>query len=688
MNGIWIEHEGLNHYAEFLKSFTLTSTNCKIKISADTEYAVYLNGRYVSHGQYGDYPFYKAYDELDLTPYAKVGENLLAIRAYHVGHSVFVHYHMPPALVFEVLEGDKVVAESDKTTLGRLSPAYANGKCELITPQLGYSFSYDFTKEDDWINGNGDGFTPVKEVETGWKLVQRPIEKCVLSEPISTKLCAFGNVRFDGGETAAEIASRAYFQPVLFANIGKRKEQLAENAFVLTHSENSEALYAIFDLGQETAGYLTFNVEVEEECDVILAYGEHLVDGRVRTHIGQRYFAFNLHLKKGINSFEHYFRRLGCRYLEIVAKTSKIKVNDCTLREWCYPFVRREKIFKDGLVEKLYEVGERTLRACFHEHYEDCPWREQALYGMDSRNQMLFGYGAFGEYKAPRASLRLLAYSAQEDGLLCITAPNDQDLRIPSFSLYWIIALAENAAVDYDEQFLRDMLPYAEKIASRFISLNTGMGLSQLPGKENWNFYEWADGLSGTLGKANGDATRCKDLLLTALFAFTLRQLSTLEEKTGNKEKADEYSALADELTKSFEYFYDEEKGVYATILLDGKKIGYHKHTQALVILAGGISPERELALGNALMSSDMGLVEQTFASMQLKYDAIIKSTGNKEFVFNDAKERFGAMLFEGATTFWETELGERDFGFAGSLCHAWSAIPCYLVDKYGWGLS
>lgn len=33
-----------------------------------------------------------------------------------------------------------------------------------------------------------------------------------------------------------------------------------------------------------------------------------------------------------------------------------------------------------------------------HEHYEDYPWREQALYAFDSRNQALYGYYAFGNY--------------------------------------------------------------------------------------------------------------------------------------------------------------------------------------------------------------------------------------------------------------------------------------------------
>lgn len=40
-------------------------------------------------------------------------------------------------------------------------------------------------------------------------------------------------------------------------------------------------------------------------------------------------------------------------------------------------------------------------------------------------------------------------------------------------------------------------------------------------------------------------------------------------------------------------------------------------------------------------------------------------------------------MLFNGATSFYETEYGEADFADAGSLCHGWSSVACYVFDKY-----
>jgi len=60
-------------------------------------------------------------------------------------------------------------------------------------------------------------------------------------------------------------------------------------------------------------------------------------------------------------------------------------------------------------------------------------------------------------------------------------------------------------------------------------------------------------------------------------------------------------------------------------------------------------------------------------------YDALLASDPqNKDFVLADIREKYGYMLANGATSFWETIVGEADFNKAGSLCHGWSAMPIY----------
>ena len=44
-------------------------------------------------------------------------------------------------------------------------------------------------------------------------------------------------------------------------------------------------------------------------------------------------------------------------------------------------------------------------------------------------------------------------------------------------------------------------------------------------------------------------------------------------------------------------------------------------------------------------------------------------------------------MVFQGATSFWETQLGSADFSNAGSLCHGWSALPAYHYHAHVLGV-
>ena len=64
-------------------------------------------------------------------------------------------------------------------------------------------------------------------------------------------------------------------------------------------------------------------------------------------------------------------------------------------------------------------------------------------------------------------------------------------------------------------------------------------------------------------------------------------------------------------------------------------------------------------------------------------YDALLKTDRQRyqAFILDDIAVRYGRMLDAGATSFWETELGAADFDGAGSLCHAWSAMPVYYYS-------
>ena len=164
--------------------------------------------------------------------------------------------------------------------------------------------------------------------------------------------------------------------------------------------------YFVFDLGAETAGYLHLEIECECETELLIGFGEHLDDLRVRADLDGRGFCATVRLPKGRSEYTHYFRRWGCRYLELHARARRIRIHRAGLIPVEYPFApAKELCIPDALHRRIYELCVNTLKLCAHDHYEDCPWREQALYAMDGRVQMLCGYLVFGEKKLPLGAL-------------------------------------------------------------------------------------------------------------------------------------------------------------------------------------------------------------------------------------------------------------------------------------------
>ncbi len=268
--------------------------------------------------------------------------------------------------------------------------------------------------------------------------------------------------------------------------------------------------------------------------------------------------------------------------------------------------------------------------------------------------------------------------------MISLTSPARMTITIPSFTAWWILAIGENAEVDYNEQFVKDILPYAEKGLNALLKQENENGLALFTAPYAWNFHEWSEGLDGGEIWRNISVEGKNDCCLTAITAIAAKKLSLLFESLRAFEKAKIYSEAADRLTKALEGYYDKEKGCYASYIKNGERQGYHEYTQALVLFAGGVPQERIDKLCKALKEPLVyELVPATFSVLQIKYDVLIKYGNEIEFCLQEVEKIFGGMLLQGATSFWETANGEADFDGSGSLCHGWSSVCCWVLDKY-----
>ena len=110
-NGIWIWENSQAQYdefADFRTDFTweTAAAPAALRISADTNYAVYVNGTLAAFGQYADFPHCKVADTHDLTAFCRPGANELLITVWYHGAPSSTYQTGQAGLFFEVTAGD------------------------------------------------------------------------------------------------------------------------------------------------------------------------------------------------------------------------------------------------------------------------------------------------------------------------------------------------------------------------------------------------------------------------------------------------------------------------------------------------------------------------------------------------------------------------------------------------------
>lgn len=630
-NSKWIwtsENYGINDFAEFCQKIEYDSGRVNVKFSVCGEYTLFVNGRYVKSIQYADFPWYKVYEDVDITPYLTRDENFVCFLCVWWSESGR-RWNTPKAgLIFEIENDGRIIAFSDEDTPSRKSRGYLSGYDVKISAQLGYSFLYDAAAEDDWLKGDGVGFGKSVTADCACSLVPSPIKAQKAGNLIKAK------------------------------SVGEKKNY-------------------IFDLGEEYVGFCEFVINSKAEQTIQVCYGELLKDGHVKKILDNRTFCFTYKTKEGRNEFINHTLRLACRYIEIEVE-DEIDVEYIGILPCTYPAKAKKYDFLSELDKDIYKICLNTLQLSMLEHYVDCPWREQCLYAFDSRNQMLTGYYAFedGNFEYARANLLLMSKDNRRDGLMAICFPSGDDRTIPSFCLYYVLAVKEYICHSGDLTLGREVFSKLVRIMNTFMNNRKDGLVCKFTDKANWNFYDWSEYAFGPVSERWGGAFE-PDCFINAISVMALSAFEVICEKVG---EVNPFAGLKDEISaKVNETFYNTESGFYFVMSPDEQA---SELVNSLCVVSGVADEEKAKFICEKLASGE--LIECSLSMKCFKYDALLKTDEiYKENILAEIRNTYKIMLDADSTTVWETKKGESDFRNAGSLCHGWSAIPIYYYHKF-----
>lgn len=666
---IWLNSDNnKDEYADFYPDVEFKNDKkYYIRIVCDTDRAVYLDNEPVSFGQYADYPETPVFEDI---PLPAAPGNVLKITAWHSGINSQTHVATEAYVAFCIFEDGVPICSSSSATLCRPTPEYVPHLCRTITSQMGAGFSMTRRSLPCKLT-----YATVKNIEIK-TLTKRATKPLYLGEMIKAKVIANSLCKFSGGDDTAAMM------------VG---------AVSVTEEKEADGIYYLFDLGSESVGFPEISFNSIEECVAFVGWGEHIKDGTCRAAIHSRRFTTELYAKPGVNSFFPVLRRFGMRYMQIFFSSKNVKNVSLIFHPTLLPVKIKDFNFqgeRSQLRKKIRDTAIHTLQCCMHEHYEDCPWREQALYTLDSRNQMLAGYEVFEDKNADfvRANLDLISRGVREDGILALCYPAGLDSPIPFYTLAYLMQMNEYIINTGDTTLAAEKYGILVDLLNTFYSRSDKNGLAKrFPDSQGyWNFYEWSKHLSGSPKfKELGADEQPYEANLSAALSLASSAMANICTSLGKTREFAFYKNKASSIANSIaKTFYNPNTGFFFDFT-NRPELQPSALTQAMCVLCGAadeLNDERILdsIAKNGGMFGETEVIPATLSMACFRYDALLKADKAKyaPVILDEIDRDCGFMLENGATTFWETLKGEADFGGAGSLCHGWSAMAAYYYSK------
>lgn len=681
---LWLDANGSqpNMFMNLRRFFTVEEKwhDGVLRIMADSDFIACIDGVEVGRGQYPDDPDAPTYSDIQL-PELAAGKHLLTLRVYHKGHNFSVYAPGIPGVVFALLAQGKVQAVSDGSCKVSGATGFRSGMMPVTTVQLGFTAQYDAREVDDsWQSMEFDDSSwqkPFAEVENRPMQLRPAAARPVLEKFIPGQLIKSGlMLRHSEQDTFAKTMS---CDQVFWWHNLPEKGGVLERICSICHGWS-----LIYDLGEEKVGFIEFALNAPAGTIVDFAHGEHLDDGHVRMECFLRNFADRYICRGGGERFQLPFRRIGGRYIElhivVPPDCSTIRVEEVGIVPWTLPLPQPcSFVTADEKLMTVRRLSIRTLEHCMHEHYEDCPWREQALYAYDSRNQMLYGYYLWGNYDFAAASLNLFGTGVLESGQIRLCVPSRMTLAIPVFSMIWPLQVYEHLLYSGDFSVWQRQREKIRFMCRQLLQMQEPeSGLYQVLDPELWNFYEWTPGL---------DHTSMKDDEVHSLFNL---YLANMLEAAGKLENLDGDAGIGAEMLseaqrirqKVEELFYLPQEDCYGTFLKGGKITpDRHEHVQIMMLYAHAVPEDRQQKVLQKLLACDGSMVPITLSVMPYLMEGMLRNDygcAGRNFIRRKLEENYYPMLDNKSTTLWETAKGGDDFLFAGSLCHGWSSLPVY----------
>jgi alpha-L-rhamnosidase len=568
----------------FRKVFSLDYVPERVpaRISADSRYALFVNGQEVGRGPIRSQFRRLHYDLYDLAPYLRAGANVVAVYVKYYGTEKAFWMPATPnrtlgksgVMVFEAALGEAGWLLSDATWKAHKAGAWDYGgddSGDLVTHGIPVEifdarrFAHSW-RDNDFDDRTWGAAQVVRAMHPGTyrsqpptspygPLYPRPIAQLggALQAPETTHIeILAGQVDQSVADPVTRVEQAmgsARNSPALAADLPVSLDLLPGGSALLT-----------VDMGRIVSGVVEFAIEAPAGTILDLSYAEEQQRGGSafgRMRAGSRYVA------RGEHDHFRLFDTIGFRYAYVLVHgTAKsVTIRHFAVQEYLYPWQDGATFScSDEALERIFAAGLRTVQLCSVDAFVDCPTREQRAWVGDGVVHQMVHLATNSDWRLAWRYVEL-GNSPRSDGILPMFVVSLMELTgsytIPDWSLHWVHGVYNLYRFSGDREAITALLPTVARILRWYAPYQTADGL--LKDVTEMNLVDWSS-----------VSTSDTSSLLTALWARGLREFAEMAgwlEENSSQRWAEALYARA---KAGFEVFWDEARGSYIDHIVDG----------------------------------------------------------------------------------------------------------------------
>lgn len=330
---------------------------------------------------------------------------------------------------------------------------------------------------------------------------------------------------------------------------------------------------------------------------------------------------------------------------------------------------------EDSELQKIYDIGVKTLADCMQDVFEDGPKRDRRLWLGDLRLQAQANYATFDQTDLVKRCLYLFAAMTTEEGKISANVfvkPKNvpDDTFLFEYSLFFISTLYDLHKAHPDEQLVKELYPIAKKQID--ISLEMFDDNGKLIPDENYPvFVDWSNDFN-------------KDTAGQAEMIYVMKQFLELAKIAEDKEIGIYEERLDSIISYAKNVLFKPEKNLFATAWDE-----YNIASQVWMVLAHVMTDEENRSIMKTALEELFPIKNIATPYMYHHIVEALFEAGLNEEAIHLMKSYWGKMISLGADTYWEAfdpdqpEYSPYGSPIVNSYCHAWSCTPVYLLKKY-----